>query len=138
MTSEFDDACPFCAFNLNGDKLAENDLAYVKIDERPITDGHCLIIPKRHTVDWFTTTPEEREAMFELLLERRQRLLDSDPAIEGFNMGMNSGQIAGQTVFHCHFHLIPRRKSDAGPIKGGVRGMIKAKTGGGFSPGSGE
>jgi diadenosine tetraphosphate (Ap4A) HIT family hydrolase len=129
MRRDFDDSCPFCQFNLTGDKVAENDLAYVKIDEHPITPGHSLIISRRHTIDWFGTTKEERDAINELLVARRQQLLESDPAIEGFNMGMNSGAIAGQTVFHCHFHLIPRRKNDGTPINGGVRGMIKAKMG---------
>jgi ATP adenylyltransferase len=123
----FDDTCDFCEYNIKGDKPVENDLAFVKPDDRPVTSGHSLIIPKRHMSDWFSTTRIEREAMNELLTMRRQQLLETDPTIEGFNMGMNSGEIAGQTVFHCHFHLIPRRKADTGKMKGGVRGVIKER-----------
>jgi ATP adenylyltransferase len=123
----FDDACDFCNYNLTGEKPAENNLAFVKPDERPVTTGHSLIIPKRHTVDWFSTTRIEQEAVNELLKMRRQQLLEADPTIRGFNMGMNLGEVAGQTVFHCHFHLIPRRNGDGEKMKGGIRGVIKEK-----------
>jgi ATP adenylyltransferase len=99
----------------------------VKPDARPITSGHSLIIPKRHTVDWFATTKVERDAMNDLLRIRRQQLTEADPTIRGFNMGMNLGEIAGQTVFHCHFHLIPRRDGDGEKMKGGMRGVIKER-----------
>ncbi len=125
----FDEGCPFCAYNLHGEKPVENELAFVKPDAHPVTEGHSLIIPKRHVRDWFETTKVEQEAMNELIKMRRQQLLAADPAIEGFNMGMNSGRVAGQTVFHCHFHLIPRRRDDGVLLKGGVRGVIKEKMG---------
>lgn len=125
----FNDRCPFCRYNLEGEKPAENELAFVKPDARPITDGHSLIIPKRHARDWFDTTAAEQAAMNELLAIRRKQLLEADPTIEGFNVGMNVGEIAGQTVFHCHLHLVPRRKSDEGKVKGSVRGMIRDKMG---------
>jgi diadenosine tetraphosphate (Ap4A) HIT family hydrolase len=123
----FDGICPFCQYDLTGEKPAENELAFVKPDARPIAEGHSLIIPKRHVPDWFDTTEAETAAMNELLRTRREQLLDADPAIEGFNIGMNIGRIAGQTVFHCHIHLVPRRKSDGERIRGSVRGMIRDK-----------
>ena len=125
----FDEGCPFCAYNLSGEKPVENDLAFVKPDARPVTEGHSLIIPKRHVRDWFETTKVEQEAMNELIRMRRQQLLEADLTIEGFNMGMNSGEVAGQTVFHCHFHLIPRRRDDGVWLKSGVRGVIKERMG---------
>jgi len=125
----FDEGCPFCAYNLNGEKPVENDLAFVKPDGRPVTEGHSLIITKRHVRDWFETTKLEQEAVNELIKMRRQQLLEADPTIEGFNMGMNSGEAAGQTVFHCHFHLIPRRRDDGVWLKGGVRGVIRERVG---------
>lgn len=126
-TLTFDETCPFCQYLLTGEKPAENELAFVKPDARPITEGHCLIIPKRHVQDWFDATEAEAAAMNGLLRIRRQQLVEEDPSIEGFNIGMNLGRIAGQTVFHCHIHLVPRRKSDTGRIGGSVRGMIRDK-----------
>ena len=131
VEAAFDGDCPFCAYNLTGEKPAENDLAFVKPDSRPLTEGHSLIIPKRHVRDWFETTKVEQEAINELIRKRRLQLLEADPTIEGFNMGMNSGKVAGQTVLHCHFHLIPRRKDDNLWSKGGVRGVIREKMGSG-------
>lgn len=125
----FDEGCPFCAYNLTGEKPLENDLAFVKPDERPLTEGHSLIIPKRHVRDWFETTKVEQEAMNELIRMRRQQLLEADLTIGGFNMGTNSGELAGQTVFHCHFHLIPRRENDGVWSKGGVRVVIRERMG---------
>lgn len=129
IEKSFDPACPFCLYYRTGLTPVENALAFVKPDARPVTEGHSLIIPKRHTRDWFGATPEERDAMNELLLVRRKQLIDADPTIEGFNMGMNVGRIAGQTVFHCHFHLIPRRRGDGGRMKGGVRHGIRDEMG---------
>jgi ATP adenylyltransferase len=127
IEDSLDDRCPFCRYSLAGEKPAENELAFVKPDARPVTEGHSLIIPRRHVSDWFNTTRAEQEAMNDLLRARRQQLREADPTIEGFNIGMNSGEIAGQTVFHCHIHLIPRRKGDAGKMRCGVRGMIRDK-----------
>jgi len=125
----FDEGCPFCAYDLMGEKPAENDLAFVKPDDRPLTEGHSLIITKRHVRDWFETTKMEQEAMNDLIRTTRLQLLEADPTIEGFNMGMNLGEVAGQTVFHCHFHLIPRRRNDGLWSKGGVRGVIRDRMG---------
>ena len=89
--------------------------------------GHSLIIPKRHFADYFDMTGEEHKALHHLVRIRRKQLLESDKTIQGFNVGVNSGEAAGQTVWHCHIHLIPRRKGDIKNPRGGVRGVIPPK-----------
>jgi len=122
------DKCVLC--NPEGTKLKfvrENELAKVYYDGFPVTEYHSLIVPKRHVSDYFDLTKEELDAIQELLLEQRNYLLGIDPTIEGFNIGNNIGQVAGQTVWHVHTHLIPRRKGDMVDPKGGVRGVIPEK-----------
>jgi ATP adenylyltransferase len=92
-----------------------------------VTEGHSLIIPKRHVADYFDMFQPELNAVHALLLSRKATLIEGDPSIDGFNVGINSGEAAGQTVFHCHVHLIPRRKGDVGNPRGGVRGVIPGK-----------
>ena len=102
--------CIFC----DPDKriILENDLAYAMLDGFPVTQGHTLVIPKRHFSDYFDITKKELSAVHDLLTVRRNQLLAEDKTIEGFNIGINAGQVAGQTIFHLHVHLIPRRKND--------------------------
>lgn len=119
--------CPFCELEVGMEYLLENAHAFIKLDKYPVTEGHSLIIPKRHFFDWFDATQTEREAMSDLLHVRRKQLLESDNTIQGFNVGMNCGEVAGQTIFHCHMHLIPRRKGDVDKPRGGVRGVIQGK-----------
>lgn len=107
--------------------IAENSLAYAIRDGFPVTDGHTLFIPKRHTIDYFGLVPAEVSAINLLMAEQKAFLLESDPTIGGFNIGMNCGEIAGQSVWHCHVHLIPRRKGDVEFPKGGVRHVIPYK-----------
>jgi len=121
--------CPFCELVVSKEYLFENHFAFVKLDKYPVTEGHSLIIPKRHFPEWFDATQAEREAMSDLLHIRRSELLESDNTIQGFNIGANCGEVAGQTVFHCHIHLIPRRKGDIENPRGGVRGVIHRKMG---------
>lgn len=111
----------------SGDVIMENDMAYVIEDRYPVTQGHCLVIPKRHFDDYFDITEEERNAVHELLLRMKKLLCDRDPSITGFNVGVNSGRSAGQSIFHVHIHLIPRRDHDMEDPKGGVRGVIPGK-----------
>ena len=96
-------------------------------DRYPVTEGHHLIVPKRHRVDFFELTEQEHLDARKLLIEVKEALCSEDPTIEGFNVGMNCGRTAGQTVFHCHIHLIPRRQGDVDDPTGGVRGVIPAK-----------
>lgn len=107
--------------------IAENTLAYAIRDGFPVTELHTLIIPKRHAEDFFALTEEEILACNRLILDVRESILKQDPRVQGFNIGMNAGEVAGQTVFHCHIHLIPRRKGDVENPRGGVRHTIPGK-----------
>ncbi len=107
--------------------IAENNLAYAIRDGFPVTDGHTLFIPKRHIEDYFGLVPAEVSAINLLMAEQKQLLQEADASIDGFNIGMNCGESAGQTVFHCHVHLIPRRKGDVENPRGGVRHIIAGK-----------
>ena len=117
--------CLFC--NLpSGRIVTANDLAMVVRDGYPISPGHTLIIPKRHVAAFFDTTTEERLAMFELM-DKAKLALDREYHPEGYNLGLNDGAAAGQTVMHVHFHLIPRYKGDRADARGGVRWVLPEK-----------
>jgi len=119
--------CIFCRLPETA-VLESNDLALAFYDKFPVTAYHTLIIPKRHVADYFELTAEEVAAMHALLLRQKARLQARDRTITGFNIGINVGTDAGQSVFHVHMHLIPRRKGDMdGDPKGGVRGVIPHK-----------
>jgi diadenosine tetraphosphate (Ap4A) HIT family hydrolase len=121
--------CLFCEIQANNRKriITENNLVYAIQDGFPVTEGHTLLIPKRHTLDYFGLTQEEVLAINQLMDSHRQLLQKEDPTIDGFNIGMNCGETAGQTIFHCHVHLIPRRKGDVENPRGGVRHIIAGK-----------
>jgi diadenosine tetraphosphate (Ap4A) HIT family hydrolase/5-methylcytosine-specific restriction endonuclease McrA len=104
-----------------------NDLSYAVYDKYPVTKQHFLVIPKRHVADYFGLSPEELLACDALLRQLRSQIKDEDSTVEGFNIGMNVGEVAGQTVFHCHIHLIPRRRGDVPDPRGGVRNLIPGK-----------
>ena len=104
-----------------------NNLAFAVKDGFPVTEGHTLIIPKRHVTDFFGLSDDELLACNQLLKELRSTILVQDELVEGFNVGMNAGATAGQTIFHCHIHLIPRRKGDVENPRGGVRHIIPGK-----------
>jgi ATP adenylyltransferase len=105
----------------------ENDLAYAVRDAFPVTELHSLVIPRRHAVDYFSLTRDEVFACDQLIREVRAEILNEDASVCGFNLGVNNGAVAGQTVFHCHFHLIPRREGDVVDPRGGVRHLIPGK-----------
>lgn len=118
--------CLFC--EMTEDRIIDrNDLAYAIRDGFPVTTLHTLIIPKRHAVDYFELTKEELLACDELLKKIKQDIQTEDASVDGFNIGMNAGLSAGQTVFHCHIHLIPRRTGDVENPRGGVRHTIPGK-----------
>lgn len=128
VISNPDQGCEFCTYAGNGAKIIENEYAFCKLDSYPFTYGHTLVIPKRHFPDYFDAKKVEQDAMQDLLHARRQQLLETDPSIEGFNVAINSGAVAGQTVFHCHVHLIPRRKSGQNSGRhAGMRSIIGCK-----------
>lgn len=115
--------CVFCQMK---DYILENELAYAIYDKYPVGKGHMLFIPKRHVKDFFDITKEEREAIFELIDEGK-RLLDEKYSPDSYNVGINCGEYAGQTVMHVHVHLIPRYIGDMKDPRGGVRGVIPDK-----------
>jgi len=112
-------SCPFCDLS-DKQVVVENGLAAALLDKYPVNQGHLLIIPKRHVPDYFTATAEEINAIHELINEARE-YLDKEFRPDGYNIGVNVGSSAGQTVFHLHFHLIPRYAGDVDNPKGGVR-----------------
>lgn len=116
--------CPFCATETLLRAVAYHGTVFAVEDLNPVTDGHLLVIPRRHVPDWFALEETERRDAEALLLRLRDRLLAADPAVSGFNIGMNCGQSAGQSIFHAHIHLIPRRAGDTAAPRGGVRGVI--------------
>ena len=118
--------CLFC--NINESGLAEeNDLAHASYDTFPVTDMHCLIIPKRHVKDYFDLTDEEIIACNMLIKNIKKEIEFKDPKVKGFNIGTNAGKISGQSILHCHIHLIPRREGDVENPQGGVRSVIPSK-----------
>lgn len=117
-----DESCPFC--NVDRELVAENELAIAFRDLYPVTSLHTLIIPKRHVSEYFDLYQPELNAINQLINEVRNAILLADDTVEGFNIGTNAGEASGQTVFHCHVHLIPRRQGDTASPRGGVRGVI--------------
>ena len=118
--------CIFC--EIPKDRIIdENELAFAILDGFPVTEQHTLMIPKRHISDYFSLTQPERNAVYHLLERQKEKILKSDATVGGFNVGNNVGADAGQTVMHCHTHLIPRRKGDVANPRGGVRGVIPGK-----------
>lgn len=124
-----EESCLFCDIQTIDRKriIAENNLAYAIRDGFPVTAGHSLFIPKRHVKDYFGLTQAEVHTINALMTEQKRLLEAEDSTIDGFNIGMNCGETAGQTVFHCHVHLIPRRKGDVEKPRGGVRHIIPGK-----------
>lgn len=119
-------SCPFCDFPSHR-IIASNSLAYAVRDRFPVTPGHTLIVPRRHVVDYFDLCNDEYLACNELLEKARSTISATDQRVEGFNIGINAGAVAGQTIFHCHIHLIPRRKGDVENPRGGIRHVIPGK-----------
>lgn len=119
--------CPFCGIEVT-DRIVERIGTVMAIkDNYPVTEHHMLIIPVRHAPDFFSLTSEERRDSESLILALRKRILKSDPDVTGFNIGVNCGVSAGQTIMHAHIHLIPRRDGDIPNPRGGVRGVIPDK-----------
>lgn len=125
LPTTLDDLCPFCSTVPPGIVL-QNLLFYARYDLYPVAKGHLLIIPFRHVVSFFELTGGERQAAFELVWEAKAKS-DADFRPHGYNVGVNVGQAAGQTVSHVHIHLIPRYDGDMEHPEGGVRGVIPEK-----------
>ena len=120
------DSCPFCS--LDTERVLEfNENAVAFRDGYPVTELHTLVIPKRHVTTYFELTEDERKSIHTLLESQRAKIMAEDDVVEGFNIGWNCGEVAGQTVFHAHVHLIPRRKGDVEDPIGGIRNTIPGK-----------
>ena len=118
--------CIFCNLKKQ-DIIYENEYASVSYDSYPVSNFHSLIIPKRHIKDFFDLNEKELNACNELIKKIKSKIENDDKLVQGFNLGTNSGRVAGQTIMHCHIHLIPRRKGDVENPQGGVRGVIPLK-----------
>jgi len=118
--------CPFCEIPKKR-ILEEDELCYVIRDGFPVTDLHTLVIPKRHVETYFDLYQPELNSCNRMIQKFKERIEKEDESVKGFNIGINNGEVAGQTVFHCHIHLIPRREGDVENPRGGVRGVIQNK-----------
>jgi diadenosine tetraphosphate (Ap4A) HIT family hydrolase len=119
------EGCRFC--QVVAAPVGSNALAYAIRDGNPVTPLHTLIIPKRHVESFFDLHSAERNAILTLLDEMRSEIQRKDDTVAGFNIGVNDGEAAGQSVPHVHVHLIPRRRGDVENSRGGVRGVIPRK-----------
>lgn len=119
------DKCVFCSCD-DEEILFSDDLAFVIKDSFPVNPGHLLVIPFRHVDDYFNLTSKERESITLLLIKAREYLINHY-APDGYNIGVNIGEAAGQTIMHVHIHLIPRYYKDIPDPRGGVRGVIPTK-----------
>ena len=118
--------CLFCNTSKK-EIIFENDLAFVTFDSYPVSQFHSLIIPKRHIQNYFDLTNDELLACHGLLLKIKNKINSDDNTVGGFNIGVNSEKIAGQSILHCHIHLIPRREGDVDNPQGGVRSVIPSR-----------
>ena len=126
MIRDPNNPCLFCNAKESG-IAAENEFAYASYDSYPVSNFHCLIIPKRHVKDYFEMNDEELLACKDLIMKIKNEILAKDKTVKAFNIGTNAGKISGQSIMHCHIHLIPRREGDVENPQGGVRSVIPIK-----------
>jgi ATP adenylyltransferase len=120
--------CVFC--DIESKRIIDESNSFFVIrDGFPVTEGHTLFISKRCVADWFALSANEQTELNQLIVSHKEKLTSSYPEISGFNIGMNCGESAGQTVMHFHAHLIPRRDGDVESPRGGVRGVIPERQG---------
>ena len=126
-----DPDCKFCYANIKSRiiKGSYTGSVFAINDGYPVTDGHILVIPKRHVVEYFDLSDAERRDADDLMKYLKRKMSKKDPSITGYNIGVNCGASAGQTIFHLHYHLIPRRDGDTEDPRGGVRGVIPGRRG---------
>ncbi len=123
MFKDPNNPCLFCNSKTSG-MAHENELAYASYDTYPVSNLHCLIIPKRHLSDYFDLTNDELIACNDLIKKMKSEITAKDKTVKAFNIGTNAGKISGQSIMHCHIHLIPRRDGDVENPQGGVRSVI--------------
>lgn len=119
--------CPFCERVDAGELLAANDQAVAFADKFPVSEGHALVVPRSHVLSLFDLTDEDRAAVWSLVAEVRA-VIDGDLGPDGFNIGVNDGAAAGQTVDHAHVHVIPRSRGDVDDPRGGVRWVLGSRS----------
>ena len=124
--SDPNNPCIFCKTNQN-ELIFENDLAYASSDSYPVSQFHSLVVPKRCIENYFELDEKEILACNDLIKKLKEKIMKEDKSVEGFNIGTNVGKVAGQSIFHCHIHVIPRRKGDVDNPQGGVRSVIPLK-----------
>lgn len=115
--------CIFCNIDKKREIIVQNDLAIAFYDKNPVSKGHALIIPKRHVADFFELSPDEVTAIYDLSVKCK-KIIDLKYNSDGFNIGVNIGEAAGQSVFHVHVHVIPRYNGDIENPRGGIRGVL--------------
>ena len=113
-------------FLTNRERLLENDVGFVIYDGFPVSKGHCLVVPHRVYSDYFDSTEDEINGLQKLVIEIKE-LLDREYQPDGYNVGINCGEVSGQTIPHVHIHVIPRYEGDMDNPRGGVRGVIPSK-----------
>ena len=118
--------CPFCKVESEREIIASSLLSVALSDGFPVSPGHALIIPKRHVSSFFDLSKEERQDLLNLS-DSVKRILEERYPPDGYNIGINVGEAAGQSIFHVHMHLIPRYQGDVPSPRGGVRGVIPTK-----------
>ena len=123
MVRDPNNPCLFCNIKESG-VAHENNLAYVSYDSYPVSEDHCLIIPKRHIKNYFDLSNDELIACNDLIKIVKEEIIYKDKTVTGFNIGSNIEKTAGQSIMHCHIHLIPRREGDVDNPQGGVRSVI--------------
>lgn len=121
-----DDNCPFCKVESERELIASTPLSIAFFDGFPVSPGHTLIIPRRHVASFFDLTKDEQKDML-TLADNVKSIIDDKYHPDGYNVGVNVGEAAGQSVLHVHLHLIPRYKGDVSNPRGGVRGVIPSK-----------
>ncbi|BHH82189.1 HIT family protein [Desulforhopalus sp. 52FAK] len=122
-----DENCLFCRMQSAVNPITECKTAIAIFDQNPVSKNHILIIPRRHVEDYFSLTRMEKYHADKLIHRCKEIISNADSSVTGFNIGINCGESAGQTIFHCHIHLIPRRDGDTPAPRGGVRGVIPDK-----------
>jgi diadenosine tetraphosphate (Ap4A) HIT family hydrolase len=118
--------CAFCDYISKGELVAQNDLAVAFFDAYPVTPGHCLIVPRRHQPNFLALSAPEQSAVWALVPLARAHI-EKHATPDGYNIGVNVGEAAGQTIGHAHLHVIPRQVGDVADPRGGIRWVIPAR-----------
>ena len=118
--------CIFCKLDQHSIVFSSSFFHAIR-DSFPVSHLHTLVIPKRHVETYFDLNEDETNELARILKKARDQILELDNSVKAFNIGINAGEESGQTIFHCHIHLIPRRKDDVEDPRGGVRGVIPSK-----------